>query len=166
MEPSIYSFSLCTALPLMLFFGFYFFFVCKDSRKRKFSRIISAPTDYGYSYVAAFSKLFGTFLLWYPIQKCGFCHIDEHVHILSVLFSVQFGIDNVAGSFLHYQTACVDTYHLWIIFSTLSGLCCSVAKRDHAKILFICFGCMVSRFGVVLARRVIIAYRRAIPDFQ
>ena len=24
MEPSIYSFSLCTALPLMLFFGFYF----------------------------------------------------------------------------------------------------------------------------------------------
>ena len=26
MEPSIYSFSLCTALPLMLFFGFYFLF--------------------------------------------------------------------------------------------------------------------------------------------
>ena len=25
MELSIYSFSLCTALPLMLFFGFYFF---------------------------------------------------------------------------------------------------------------------------------------------
>jgi len=73
MEPSIYSFSLYTALPLMLFFGFYFLFVA-----------------------TAFGKLFGTFLLWYPIQKCGFCHIDEHVHILPVLFSVQFGIDNVA----------------------------------------------------------------------
>lgn len=29
MEPSIYSFSLCTALPLMLFFGFYFLFAKK-----------------------------------------------------------------------------------------------------------------------------------------
>ena len=52
--------------------------------------------DYGYSYAAAFGKLFGTFLLWYSIQKCGFFHIDEHVHILPVLFFVQFGIDNVA----------------------------------------------------------------------
>ena len=78
------------------------FFVCKDSWKENFQELSPLPTDYGYSYVAAFSKLFGTFLLWYPIQKCGFCHIDEHVHILSVLFSVQFGIDNVAWSFLHY----------------------------------------------------------------
>ena len=49
-----------------------------------------------YSYAAAFGKLFGTFLLLCPIQKCGFYHIDEHVHILPLLFSVQFGIDNVA----------------------------------------------------------------------
>ena len=95
MEPSIYSFSLYTALPLMLFFGFYFLFA-KTPEKKIFKNYLRSPTDYGYSYAAAFGKLFGTFLLWYPIQKCGFCHIDEHVHILPVLFSVQFGIDNVA----------------------------------------------------------------------
>lgn len=97
MEPSIsiYSFSLYTALPLMLFFGFYFLFA-KTPEKENFQELSPLPTDYGYSYAAAFGKLFGTFLLWYPIQKCGFCHIDEHVHILPVLFSVQFGIDNVA----------------------------------------------------------------------
>ena len=33
MEPSIYSFSLCTALPLMLFFGFYFLFAKTPEKK-------------------------------------------------------------------------------------------------------------------------------------
>ncbi len=79
----------------MLFFGFYFLFA-KTPEKKIFKNYLLLPTDYGYSYAAAFGKLFGTFLLWYPIQKCGFFHIDEHVHILPVLFSVQFGIDNVA----------------------------------------------------------------------
>lgn len=123
------------------------FFVCKDSWKENFQELSPLPTDYGYSYAAAFGKLFGTFLLWYPIQKCGFCHIDEHVHILPVLFSVQFGIDNVAWSFLHYQTACVDTYHFMdYIFN--SFLSCGVpgAKRNHTKNLFICFSCLVSCF--------------------
>lgn len=146
MEPSIYSFSLCAALPLMLFFGFYFF-VCKDSWKENFQELSPLPTDYGYSYAAAFGKLFGTFLLWHPIQKCEFFHIDEHVHILSVLLSVQFGIDNVAWSFLHYQTACVDTYHFMdYIFNFFRSCIVSVAKRNHAKNLFICFSCLVNRF--------------------
>ncbi len=95
MEPSIYSFSLYTALPLMLFFGFYFLFA-KTPEKKIFKNYLRSRQIMGISYAAAFGKLFGTFLLWYPIQKCGFCHIDEHVHILPVLFSVQFGIDNVA----------------------------------------------------------------------
>ena len=33
MEPSIYSFSLYTALPLMLFFGFYFLFAKTPEKK-------------------------------------------------------------------------------------------------------------------------------------
>lgn len=95
MEPSIYSFSLYTALPLMLFFGFYFLFA-KTPEKKIFKNYLRSRQIMGIAMLAAFGKLFGTFLLWYPIQKCGFCHIDEHVHILPVLFSVQFGIDNVA----------------------------------------------------------------------
>ncbi len=33
MEPSIYSFSLCSALPLMLFFDFYFLFAKTPEKK-------------------------------------------------------------------------------------------------------------------------------------
>lgn len=33
MEPSIYRFSLCAALPLMLFFGFYFLFAKTPEKK-------------------------------------------------------------------------------------------------------------------------------------
>lgn len=95
MEPSIYSFSLCAALPLMLFFGFYFLFA-KTPEKKIFKNYLRSRQIMGIAIFLAFGKLFGTFLLWYSIQKCGFFHIDEHVHILPVLFSVQFGIDNVA----------------------------------------------------------------------
>ena len=95
MEPSIYNFSLCTALPLMLFFGFYFLFA-KTPEKKIFKNYLRSRQMMGIAMLLLSAKFFGPFLFWYPIQKCGFCHIDEHVHILPVLFSVQFGIDNVA----------------------------------------------------------------------
>ena len=46
MEPSIYSFSLCTALPLMLFFGFYFLFA-KTPEKKNFKYPLPAA-DIGF----------------------------------------------------------------------------------------------------------------------
>lgn len=95
MEPSIYSFSLYTALPLMLFFGFYFLFA-KTPEKKIFKNYLRSRQIMGIAMLLLSANYSVTFLLWYPIQKCGFCHIDEHVHILPVLFSVQFGIDNVA----------------------------------------------------------------------
>lgn len=94
MEPSIYSFSLYTALPLMLFFGFYFLFA-KTPEKKIFKNYLRSRQIMGIA-MLLLSANYSVHFLWYPIQKCGFCHIDEHVHILPVLFSVQFGIDNVA----------------------------------------------------------------------
>ncbi len=85
MEPSIYSFSLCSALPLMLFFGFYFLFA-KTPEK----------------------KIFKNYLRSRQIM----------------------GIAMLLLSIFNFFRSCVV----------------SVAKRNHAKNLFICFSCLVSRF--------------------
>lgn len=95
MEPSIYSFSLCTALPLMLFFGFYFLFA-KTPEKKIFKNYLRSRQIMGIAMLLLSANYSVHFFFGIRFKKCGFCHIDEHVHILSVLFSVQFGIDNVA----------------------------------------------------------------------
>lgn len=95
MEPSIYSFSLCTALPLMLFFGFYFLFA-KTPEKKIFTNYLRSRQMMGIAMLLLSANYSVHFFFGNPIQKCEFFHIDEHVHILSVLLSVQFGIDNVA----------------------------------------------------------------------
>ena len=95
MEPSIYSFSLCTALPLMLFFGFYFLFA-KTPENKIFKNYLRSRQIMGINLCCCFRQIIRYIFSLVFDSKCGFFHIDEHVHILPVLFSVQFGIDNVA----------------------------------------------------------------------
>ena len=61
MESSIYSYSLCVALPLMLFFGFYFLFA-KTQEKAIFENYLRSRRIMGDSVAVACSQLFGTFL--------------------------------------------------------------------------------------------------------
>lgn len=95
MEPSIYSFSLYTALPLMLFFGFYFLFA-KTPEKKIFKNYLRSRQIMGIAMLLLSANYSVHFFFGIRFKNAGFCHIDEHVHILPVLFSVQFGIDNVA----------------------------------------------------------------------
>ena len=95
MEPSIYSFSLYTALPLMLFFGFYFLFA-KTPEKKIFKNYLRSRQIMGIAMLLLSANYSVHFFFGIRFKNADFCHIDEHVHILPVLFSVQFGIDNVA----------------------------------------------------------------------
>lgn len=55
MEPSIYSFSLCTALPLMLFFGFYFLFA-KTPEKKIFKNYLRSRQIMGIALCCCFQQ--------------------------------------------------------------------------------------------------------------
>ena len=79
MEPSIYSYSLCIALPLMLFFGFYFCWL--QPRKKPFSIIICVPGELWGSHTVTCRQLFGTFLFWNQVQEYRCRHPDEPVHL-------------------------------------------------------------------------------------
>ena len=145
MEPSIYSFSLCTALPLMLFFGFYFLFA-KTPEKKIFTNYLRSRQIMGIAMLLLSANYSVHFFFGIRFKNADSA-ILMNMSTYFLLFSVQFGIDNVAWSFLHYQTACVDTYHFMdYIFNSFRSCVVPVAKRNHAKILFICFSCLVSRF--------------------
>ena len=61
MEPSIYSYSLCIALPLMLFFGF-LFLLAPTSEKAIFNNYLRSRRIMGVAILLLCRQLFGTFL--------------------------------------------------------------------------------------------------------
>lgn len=98
------------------------FFVCKNSWKGNFQELSPLPTDYGYSYAAAFGKLFGTFLLWYPIQNA-----DSAILMNMSTYFLCYSLFSSALIMLldrFYITKRRVWTHiiLGIIFSTLSGV--------------------------------------------
>ncbi len=77
MEPSIYSYSLCIALPLMLFFGFYFL-LAPTPEKAIFDNYLLSRRIMGLALLLLAGKLFGAFLLRGKVQECPSArHIDE-----------------------------------------------------------------------------------------
>ena len=66
MDP-IYNYSLCAALPLMLFFGFYFLFA-RTPEKAIFDNFLRSRRIMGGGNAVARGQLFGAFLYESPFQ--------------------------------------------------------------------------------------------------
>ena len=167
MEPSIYRFSLCAALPLMLFFGF-LFFVCKDSTKIKFSRIISAPRQIMGIAMLLLSANYSVHFFF----GIRFKNADSSILMNMSTYFLCYSLFSSALIMLldrFYITKRRVWTHiiLWIIFSTLSGVVVFLLPSGIIqKISLFALAVWLVVFGVVLARRVIVAYRRAIRIFN
>lgn len=166
MEPSIYSFSLCTALPLMLFFGFYFLFA-KTPEKKIFKNYLRSRQIMGIAMLLLSANYSVHF--FFGIR---FKNADSAI------------LMNMSTYFLCYSLFCsalimlLDRFYitkrrvwthiiLWIIFSTLSGVVLFLLPSGiMQKFSLFALAAWLVVFGVVLARRVIIAYRRAIRIFN
>lgn len=145
MEPSIYSFSLYTALPLMLFFGFYFLFA-KTPEKKIFKNYLRSRQIMGIAMLllsANYSVHFFFGIRFKNADSAILMNMSTYFLCYSLFSSALIMLLDR----LHYQTACVDTYHFMdYILNSFRSCVVPVAKRNHAKNLFICFSCMVSRF--------------------
>ena len=166
MEPSIYSFSLCTALPLMLFFGFYFLFA-KTPEKKIFTNYLRSRQMMGIAMLLLSAN--------YSV------HFFFGIRFKNVNSSI---LMNMSTYFLCYSLFCsalimlLDRFYitkrrvwthiiLWIIFSTFSGVVLFLLPSGiMQKISLFALAVWLIAFGVVLARRVIVAYRRAIRIFN
>ena len=166
MEPSIYSFSLCTALPLMLFFGFYFLFA-KTPEKKIFKNYLRSRQIMGIAMLllsANYSVHFFFGILFKNADSAILMNMSTYFLCYSLFSSA---LIMLLDRFYITKRRVWTHIILWIIFSTLSGVVLFLLPSGiMQKFSLFALAAWLVVFGVVLARRVIIAYRRAIRIFN
>lgn len=166
MEPSIYSFSLCTALPLMLFFGFYFLFA-KTPEKKIFKNYLRSRQIMGIAMLllsANYSVHFFFGIRFKNADSAILMNMSTYFLCYSLFSSA---LIMLLDRFYITKRRVWTHIILWIIFSTLSGVVLFLLPSGiMQKFSLFALAAWLVVFGVVLARRVIIAYRRAIQIFN
>lgn len=166
MEPSIYSFSLCTALPLMLFFGFYFLFA-KTPEKKIFTNYLRSRQMMGIAMLllsANYSVHFFFGIRFKNADSAILMNMSTYFLCYSLFSSA---LIMLLDRFYITKRRVWTHIILWIIFSTLSGVVLFLLPSGiMQKFSLFALAAWLVIFGVVLARRVIIAYRRAIRIFN
>ena len=166
MEPSIYSFSLYTALPLMLFFGFYFLFA-KTPEKKIFKNYLRSRQIMGIAMLllsANYSVHFFFGIRFKNADSAILMNMSTYFLCYSLFSSA---LIMLLDRFYITKRRVWTHIILWIIFSTLSGVVLFLLPSGiMQKISLFALAAWLVVFGVVLARRVIIAYRRAIRIFN
>ena len=166
MEPSIYSFSLCTALPLMLFFGFYFLFT-KTPEKKIFKNYLRSRQIMGIAMLllsANYSVHFFFGIRFKNVNSSILMNMSTYFLCYSLFSSA---LIMLLDRFYITKRRVWTHIILWIIFSTFSGVVLFLLPSGiMQKISLFALAVWLIAFGVVLARRVIVAYRRAIRIFN
>ena len=166
MEPSIYNFSLCTALPLMLFFGFYFLFA-KTPEKKIFKNYLRSRQMMGIAMLllsANYSVHFFFGIRFKNADSAILMNMSTYFLCYSLFSSA---LIMLLDRFYITKRRVLTHIVLWIIFSTLSGVVLFLLPSGiMQKISLFALAAWLVVFGVVLARRVIVAYRRAIQIFN
>ena len=166
MEPSIYSFSLCTALPLMLFFGFYFLFA-KTPEKKIFTNYLRSRQMMGLAMLllsANYSVHFFFGIRFKNVNSSILMNMSTYFLCYSLFSSA---LIMLLDRFYITKRRVWTHIILWIIFSTFSGVVLFLLPSGiMQKISLFALAVWLIAFGVVLARRVIVAYRRAIRIFN
>ena len=166
MEPSIYNFSLCTALPLMLFFGFYFLFA-KTPEKKIFKNYLRSRQMMGIAMLllsANYSVHFFFGIRFKNADSAILMNMSTYFLCYSLFSSA---LIMLLDRFYITKRRVWTHIILWIIFSTFSGVVLFLLPSGiMQKISLFALAVWLIVFGVVLARRVIVAYRRAIRIFN
>ena len=166
MEPTIYNFSLCTALPLMLFFGFYFLFA-KTPEKKIFKNYLRSRQMMGIAMLllsANYSVHFFFGIRFKNADSAILMNMSTYFLCYSLFSSA---LIMLLDCFYITKRRVWTHIILWIVFSTLSGVVLFLLPSGiMQKISLFALAAWLVVFGVVLARRVIIAYRRAIRIFN
>ena len=168
MEPSIsiYSFSLYAALPLMLFFGFYFLFA-KTPEKKIFTNYLRSRQIMGIAMLllsANYSVHFFFGIRFKNADSAILMNMSTYFLCYSLFSSA---LIMLLDRFYITKRRVWTHIILWIIFSTLSGVVLFLLPSGiMQKFSLFALAAWLVVFGVVLARRVIIAYRRAIQIFN
>ena len=166
MEPSIYSFSHCTALTLILFIGINIL-LSKTPEKKLFKKYLRSREIMGIAMLrlsANYSVHFFFGIRFKNADSAILMNMSTYFLCYSLFSSA---LIMLLDRFYITKRRVWTHIILWIIFSTLSGIVLFLLPSGiMQKFSLFALAAWLVVFGVVLARRVIIAYRRAIRIFN
>ena len=166
MEPSIYSYSLCIALPLMLFFGFYFL-LAQTPEKAIFENYLRSRRIMGMALLllaANYSVHFFFGIRFKNVHAAILMNLSTYF-LCYYLFSS--ALITLLDRFYITRKRIRTHIILWIIFSGLSGVVLLLFPDGIVqKSTLLALAAWLVIYGLVLARRVIVAYRRAVRIFD
>ena len=166
MEPSIYSYSLCIALPLMLFFGFYFL-LAQTPEKAIFENYLRSRRIMGMALLllaANYSVHFFFGIKFKNVHAAILMNLSTYF-LCYYLFSS--ALITLLDRFYITRKRIRTHIILWIIFSGLSGVVLLLFPDGIVqKSTLLALAAWLVVYGLVLSRRVIVAYRRAVRIFD
>ena len=166
MEPSIYSYSLCIALPLMLFFGFYFL-LAPTPEKAIFDNYLRSRRIMGLALLllaANYSVHFFFGVRFRSVHAAILMNLSTYF-LCYYLFSS--ALITLLNRFYITRKRIWTHIILWIIFSGLSGIVLFLFPDGIVqKSFLLALAAWLVVYGLVLSRRLIVSYRRAIRIFD
>ena len=166
MEPSIYSYSLCIALPLMLFFGFYFL-LAPTPEKAIFDNYLRSRRIMGLALLllaANYSVHFFFGVRFRSVHAAILMNLSTYF-LCYYLFSS--ALITLLNRFYITRKRIWTHIILWIIFSGLSGIVLFLFPDGIVqKSFLLALAAWLVAYGLVLSRRLIVSYRRDVRIFD
>lgn len=166
MDYSIYSLSLCIALPLMIFFGFYFL-LARTPDKAIFGNYICSRRIMGVAMLllaANYSVHFFYGIRFKNVNAAILMNMSTYF-LCYWLFSS--ALTTLLNRFYITRRRLLTHIGLWVLFSVLSAIVLFRLPEGIAqKTGLFAMATWLVIYGFVLARRLILAYRRAVKIFD
>lgn len=166
MDYSIYSLSLCIALPLMIFFGFYFL-LARTPDKAIFGNYICSRRIMGVAMLllaANYSVHFFYGIRFKNVNAAILMNMSTYF-LCYWLFSS--ALTTLLNRFYITRRRLLTHIGLWVLFSVLSAIVLfRLPEGIVQKTGLLAMATWLVIYGFVLARRLILAYRRAVKIFD
>lgn len=166
MDYSIYSLSLCIALPLMIFFGIYFL-LARTPGKAIFGNYICSRRIMGVAMLllaANYSVHFFYGIRFKNVNAAILMNMSTYF-LCYWLFSS--ALTTLLNRFYITRRRLLTHIGLWVLFSVLSAIVLfHLPEGMVQKTGLLAMATWLMIYGFVLARRLILAYRRAVKIFD
>lgn len=166
MDYSIYSLSLCIALPLMIFFGIYFL-LARTPDKAIFGNYICSRRIMGVAMLllaANYSVHFFYGIRFKNVNAAILMNMSTYF-LCYWLFSS--ALTTLLNRFYITRRRLLTHIGLWVLFSVLSAIVLfHLPEGMIQKTGLLAMATWLMIYGFVLARRLILAYRRAVKIFD
>lgn len=166
MDYSIYSLSLCIALPLMIFFGFYFL-LARTPDKAIFGNYICSRRIMGVAMLllaANYSVHFFYGIRFKNVNAAILMNMSTYF-LCYWLFSS--ALTTLLNRFYITRRRLLTHIGLWVLFSVLSAIVLfHLPEGMIQKTGLLAMATWLMIYGFVLARRLVLAYRRAVKIFD